>query len=102
MIGLGGHKRVPFSFYKPSQIHDLSLSIYQKVVKEIANVFAAQGIKIKQLNVSHAFHSPLLNPILVDLKNVLNKIKFNKPSVMLISNLTGKVVEESKIMQPQY
>jgi len=38
MIGSGGHKRVPFSFYKPSQIHDLSLSIYQKVVKEIANL----------------------------------------------------------------
>lgn len=38
MIGLGGHKRVPFSFYKPSQIHDLSLSVYQKVVKEIANL----------------------------------------------------------------
>ena len=40
MIGSGGHKRVPFSFYiyKPLQIRDLSLSIYQKVVKEIANL----------------------------------------------------------------
>lgn len=43
------------------------------------------------LKVSHAFHSPLLDPILQDFTIAARKVKFHPPARKLISNVTGKL-----------
>ncbi|NEP14133.1 MAG: SDR family NAD(P)-dependent oxidoreductase, partial [Symploca sp. SIO2C1] len=59
------------------------------------------GIKTKQLQVSHAFHSPLMEPMLADFEAVAKQVKYSKPRMPLISNVTGKQVS-SEITTAEY
>ncbi|MEM9149568.1 MAG: amino acid adenylation domain-containing protein, partial [Cyanobacteria bacterium P01_F01_bin.3] len=63
--------------------------------------FTAAGIKTKLLNVSHGFHSPLMEPMLADFEQVLSSVQFSLPRIKLISNVTGRPVTH-EITTPQY
>lgn len=63
--------------------------------------FETQGIRCKPLSVSHAFHSPLMTPMLAEFKNVVAGITFKKPTLGFISNLTGKLVS-SEVTRADY
>ncbi len=70
----------------------------------IANIcqnLEAKGIKTKRLQVSHAFHSPLMEPMLAAFEAVAQQINYSLPQIKLVSNVTG-LVSESEIATPQY
>ncbi len=54
-----------------------------------------KGIKTKELNVSHAFHSPLMEPMLAEYESIAAQVSYKAPKIPLISNLTGKRADES-------
>jgi len=62
-------------------------------VKEVVDQLESQGVKTKKLIVSHAFHSPLMEPILGELEELANQVKINQPQIPIISNLTGKIAD---------
>ncbi|MEH1788072.1 MAG: type I polyketide synthase [Nostoc sp.] len=59
------------------------------------------GVKTKKLNVSHAFHSPLIEPMVSEFEQVARQVKFTAPQGKLISNLTGELAT-SEIATPLY
>ncbi|MEM9805181.1 MAG: type I polyketide synthase, partial [Cyanobacteria bacterium P01_D01_bin.56] len=59
------------------------------------------GIKTKTLQVSHAFHSPLMSPMLAEFRQVASEVTFASPNKTLISTLSGKVVS-TEIANPDY
>ncbi|NBD17589.1 MAG: AMP-binding protein, partial [Cyanobacteria bacterium] len=61
-----------------------------------------QEIKTKTLNVSQAFHSPLMNPILEEFKAVASEIQFSPLTLPLVSNVTGTVQESGTILDANY
>ncbi len=61
----------------------------------------AEGIKTKSLVVSHAFHSPLMKPMIEEFKRVAQSISYSKPKTHLISNVTGELATEA-IATPEY
>ncbi len=50
---------------------------------------AGAGIETRPLSVSHAFHSPLMDPILDEWEALARSVAFRPPAVPLLSNLTG-------------
>jgi acyl transferase domain-containing protein/thioesterase domain-containing protein/acyl carrier protein len=66
-----------------------------KEVERLAAKCEADGVQVKMLNVSHAFHSPLMDEILDRFEAFAAKIEFHEPQVPLVSNLTGQVMSEA-------
>ncbi|MBD2136212.1 SDR family NAD(P)-dependent oxidoreductase [Anabaena sp. FACHB-1237] len=66
-------------------------TIVDKIVKQLEK----QNIKTKQLQVSHAFHSPLMQPILDEYRQIANQVNYNSPKIPIISNLTGEIAENN-------
>jgi|GEM_PF-3541583 len=61
-------------------------------IATICAQFKNMGIKTKQLQVSHAFHSPLMEPMLTEFEAVAKQVTYNQPKIPLISNVTGTEV----------
>ncbi|MEZ4867748.1 MAG: type I polyketide synthase [Caldilineaceae bacterium] len=60
----------------------------QAVAAVVAQVNAA-GMRSEALTVSHAFHSPLMEPMLPAFARVAQTITYTLPQIRLISNVTG-------------
>jgi len=64
-------------------------------MKTIVSSLEVAGIKTQQLQVSHAFHSPLMEPMLAEFATVANQITYSQPKIPLVSNLTGTIADDS-------
>ena len=71
-------------------------------VTAIADRFAALGRRVKALRVSHAFHSPMMDPVLDEFERQLSVVRFSAPTTSLISNLTGAVADLPTIGHARY
>ncbi|MFB7383586.1 type I polyketide synthase, partial [Kitasatospora purpeofusca] len=72
------------------------------VVDEIAAVLAARGRKTRRLRVSHAFHSPLMEPMLAEFREVAARIVAGEPTVPVVSDLTGRPATAEQLASPDY
>nr|WRX36518.1 hypothetical protein [Cystobacterineae bacterium] len=65
-----------------------------EAVGAIAAGFAARGVRTKALVVSHAFHSPLMEPMLAAFRRVAESVKYQAATLPLVSNVTGTLAGE--------
>ena len=72
-----------------------------QAVEKVIAALKAQGVKTKKLNVSHAFHSPLMEPMLAAFERVAANVKYSLPHIGLISNVTGELAT-TEIATPDY
>ncbi len=77
------------------------ISGQKDAVEAVVNRLEAEGVKTKQLAVSHAFHSPLMEPMLAAFKQIADEISYHKPTIKVISNVTGKEAT-AEIATPEY
>lgn len=68
----------------------------------LCTTLAQRGVRCQRLPVSHAFHSPLVEPMLDAFERVAEGIKWSAPSIRLISNLTGAVAGPSTLGSANY
>ncbi|WP_404785485.1 aminotransferase class I/II-fold pyridoxal phosphate-dependent enzyme [Altericista sp. CCNU0014] len=73
----------------------------QTAIAAIVAALEAEGIKTKPLQVSHAFHSPLMEPMLAEFARVASEVAYARPRTSLISNLTGDLIGP-EIATPEY
>ncbi len=60
-------------------------------------IFEAAGAMFIPLNVSGAFHSPLMEPAKQQFANFLNQFSFSTPTIPVIANVNAKPYENSEI-----
>ncbi|MCA9958471.1 MAG: type I polyketide synthase, partial [Anaerolineales bacterium] len=71
-------------------------------VAAILEALNAQKIKSRPLVVSHAFHSPLMQPILAAFAQVAASVTYHAPQIDLVSNVTGKLVGPQEVTNAAY
>lgn len=78
------------------------ISGQQDAVQTILQHLADKEIEYRLLQVSHAFHSPLMEPILEKFEQIAQEVKYSTPQLPLISNVTGKPVVGKEIASASY
>ncbi|MDT8912319.1 SDR family NAD(P)-dependent oxidoreductase [Amycolatopsis sp. PS_44_ISF1] len=73
-----------------------------EALERVAEHGSAGGVRTRRLPVSHAFHSPLVEPALDGFAAVLAELSFAPPTVPIVSNLSGKPVAAHEVTTPEY
>ncbi|MFF9165255.1 SDR family NAD(P)-dependent oxidoreductase, partial [Streptomyces longwoodensis] len=71
-----------------------------KEAETIADHFRTLGRKTSRLKVSHAFHSPHMDPVLDEFRQIATTIDYQPARIPVISNTTGQPAEE--LASPEY
>ncbi|MGW6787769.1 type I polyketide synthase [Streptomyces chartreusis] len=78
------------------------LSGPDEAVDPVAARLAEAGHRTARLRVSHAFHSPLMDPALDPFHTAVAELSFAEPTVPVVSNVTGRIAEPGELTTPDY
>lgn len=74
----------------------------QEQVEAAQSAFVEIGCGTKRLQVSHAFHSSLMEPMLEEFTKVAETVSYSPPRIPLVSNVTGKLVDAGLVCDARY
>ncbi|WP_396978123.1 type I polyketide synthase [Nostoc sp. ATCC 53789] len=73
-----------------------------EILNSVLQKLESQGIETRKLQVSHAFHSPLMQPMLAKFEQVAATVKYQQPQLDIVSNVTGKIVRQQEMSNAAY
>ncbi len=74
----------------------------EEAVEAVRTDWEDKGRKTKRLAVSHAFHSPLMEPMLAEFAEVANTLDYSEPKIAIVSNVTGETLSPEQATDPAY
>ena len=74
----------------------------EEEVVAIEERFLAEDVRVNRLRTNNAFHSPLVEPMLDGLETVVGGMEIAPPSLTLVSNVTGGVLESDGLLDGTY
>ncbi|MFJ3203752.1 type I polyketide synthase [Streptomyces sp. NPDC086989] len=74
----------------------------EAAVEAITEEFGGRGRKTTRLRVSHAFHSPLVEPALAEFHLVAQSVTYRPALIPIVSNVTGRLATDADLASPAY
>ncbi|NUS82297.1 MAG: type I polyketide synthase [Streptomyces sp.] len=71
-------------------------------LEAMAAELTERGLRTKRLPVSHAFHSPLMDEVVEEFRDLIAKVRFQEPEITLISNLSGEIADVDEVCSAAY
>jgi acyl transferase domain-containing protein/acyl carrier protein len=71
-------------------------------VTAIAEQWRSAGHRARLLTVSHAFHSPHMDDVLAEIRDVAASLTFHEPRIPVVSNVTGGFATTAELCSPDY
>ena len=81
---------------------DTVISGHAETVVAVCSRFKSEGVESLMLKVSHAFHSPLMEPMLEAFAGIAGQIRYRLPSIPIVSNVTGRLARGEDVACPRY
>ncbi|MFI6955706.1 type I polyketide synthase [Nocardia sp. NPDC050408] len=72
-----------------------------EAIEAIESALSGTGVKTNRLDVSHAFHSALMEPMLAEFRSVARSIAYRSPRLAIVSNETGELAGDA-VTDPEY
>jgi len=73
-----------------------------EAIGKLEEKLATKKIAARKLQTSHAFHSPMMEPVLAPFTELLRKIKFGELQIPYVSNVTAKWITPAEAKNPEY
>ncbi|HEY8986901.1 MAG TPA: type I polyketide synthase, partial [Streptomyces sp.] len=70
--------------------------------RAVEDRFRSEGVRVKRLRVSHAFHSPHMDGVLEEFRRAAEAVTYREPAIPVISNVTGQVATAGELASPDY
>ncbi len=71
-------------------------------LEQFEQELSSAGVASRRLVTSHAFHSAMMDPILVPFTARVKEVRLNPPQIPYISGVTGKWISEKETTDPTY
>ncbi|MFE6751081.1 type I polyketide synthase [Kitasatospora purpeofusca] len=68
----------------------------------VGRTLAAEGVAVRPLHTSHAFHSPAMDPVLADFRTLVAAVPLAEPELPFVSNLSGTWITGEQATSPDY
>jgi phthiocerol/phenolphthiocerol synthesis type-I polyketide synthase E len=73
-----------------------------RAIEKLEQHLAEKKLFYRRLHTSHAFHSPMMDPIMEEFSETVSKLKLNNPAIPFISGVTGTWSRPEEARSPQY
>ena len=73
-----------------------------EAIEALEKTFAERTITARRLATSHAFHSPMVEPVIGPLAEAMRGVKLSAPQIPIVSSVTGEWLSDAQATDPQY
>ena len=73
-----------------------------ELVAGLEEQLKSKSIAARRLNTSHAFHSPMMEPVLAPFSELLRQVEFRDPKIPFVSNVTARWITPAEVKSPEY
>ncbi|MEH1900549.1 MAG: aminotransferase class III-fold pyridoxal phosphate-dependent enzyme [Nostoc sp.] len=74
----------------------------EEAVDDLQKRLTKEGVDCRPLHTSHAFHSQMMDSILLPFQEQVSKISLNSPKIPFVSNVTGTWITPAQATDPKY
>ena len=71
-------------------------------IESLSTRLESEGVRVRRLNTTRAFHSALIDPALDALQASLDRVTVQPPEITVVSNLTGQAVSDGQLLDGAY